>query len=97
MPTGYNGWSEVDRVVQFLRDHDSLARTIAENGRRFATTHLVSEGRHCYIKVRRGRDRLTALPTRCYWTLAVALQGRHLATALQRFLACRCCLKSWAN
>ncbi|KAL4422041.1 hypothetical protein ABPG77_004857 [Micractinium sp. CCAP 211/92] len=51
VPSGYNGWGEVERVVQFLRDHDSLARTIAENGRRFAATHLVSEGRHCYIKV----------------------------------------------
>lgn len=54
VPSGYNGWGEVERVVQFLQDHDSLARTIAENGRRFAATHLVSEGRHCYIKVRAG-------------------------------------------
>ncbi|KAL4443761.1 hypothetical protein ABPG75_011498 [Micractinium tetrahymenae] len=51
VPTGCNGWDEVDRIVQFLRDHDSLARSIAENGRRFAATHLITEGRHCYIKV----------------------------------------------
>ena len=53
VPTGFNGWEEVERVVQFLREHDDLARSIAANGQRFAATHLVAEGRHCYIKVGR--------------------------------------------
>lgn len=39
------------RVVQFLRDHDQLARRVAANGQRFAATHLVTEGRLCYVKV----------------------------------------------
>jgi hypothetical protein len=51
VPTGYNGLEEVDRIVQFLQTHDNLAQSIADNSRAFAATHLVSEGRHCYIKV----------------------------------------------
>lgn len=43
------------RVVQFLQDHDPLARQVAANGQSFAATHLVTEGRLCYIKVGHGR------------------------------------------
>ncbi|PSC76645.1 NHL repeat containing [Micractinium conductrix] len=51
VPTGYNGVEEVDRIVQFLRDNDDLARAIGEQARRFAHEHLNEEGRLCYIKV----------------------------------------------
>ncbi|PRW57939.1 KDEL motif-containing 1 [Chlorella sorokiniana] len=47
VPTGYWGPEEIDRIVQ----HDQLARWIAGYSQRFAATHLVSEGRHCFIKV----------------------------------------------
>lgn len=39
---------------QFLRTHDNLARSIAANAQRFAQTHLIDEGRHCYLKVPAG-------------------------------------------
>jgi len=49
------GTVEVDRIVQFLKEHDNLARKLAAEAKQFATTHLVREGRYCYIKVGRGR------------------------------------------
>ncbi|PSC68200.1 KDEL motif-containing 1 [Micractinium conductrix] len=51
VPTGYNGVEEIDWTVQFLRSNDDLARAIGQNARQFASTHLVEEGRSCYIKV----------------------------------------------
>lgn len=57
VPSGWNGFDEVDRIVQFLRTHDSLARGIAASGQRFARTHLVEEGRLCYLKARGARAR----------------------------------------
>ena len=51
VPVGWNGEpEETDNIVQFLRDNDELARTIAANGQRFANEHLNEEGRLCYIK-----------------------------------------------
>ncbi|KAL4459075.1 hypothetical protein ABPG75_013940 [Micractinium tetrahymenae] len=75
VPSGRNGIAEIDRVVQFLRDHDHLARRVAGNAQRFAATHLVTEGRLCYIKVlfeelaklTRYRPRLEDFPTRISW------------------------------
>ena len=40
---------------QFLRSNDDLARAIGQNARQFASTHLVEEGRSCYIKAREGQ------------------------------------------
>ncbi|KAL4427661.1 hypothetical protein ABPG75_001750 [Micractinium tetrahymenae] len=51
VPTGWNGISEIDAVVAFLRQHDALARRIGENSKRFAHDHLNEEGRLCYVKV----------------------------------------------
>ncbi|PSC76044.1 KDEL motif-containing 1 [Micractinium conductrix] len=51
VPTGYNGRAEVSTIVQYLRTKDDMARAIAGEARRFAHTHLVEEGRLCYLKV----------------------------------------------
>lgn len=75
IPSGRNGIAEIDRVVQFLRDHDQLARRVAAAAQRFAATHLVTEGRLCYIKVlfeelarlMRYRPALEDFPTRIAW------------------------------
>ncbi|KAL4431955.1 hypothetical protein ABPG77_000222 [Micractinium sp. CCAP 211/92] len=75
VPSGQNGIAEIDRVVQFLRGHDQLARRVAANGQRFAATHLVTEGRLCYVKVlfeelarlMRYRPQLEDFPTRISW------------------------------
>lgn len=51
VPRSYQHSKTAFSALQFLRQHDQLARWIAGNSQRFAATHLVSEGRLCYIKV----------------------------------------------
>ena len=49
--SGWNGLEEVDRVVQFLKQNDDMARAIGANSQRFAAERLNTEARMCYIKV----------------------------------------------
>ena len=51
VPSGWNGLEEVDRVVQFLKQNDDMARAIGANSQRFAAERLNTEARMCYIKV----------------------------------------------
>lgn len=51
VPSGYNGIEEIERIVQFLRANDDMAKAIGQNSQRFAREHLNEEARHCYLKV----------------------------------------------
>lgn len=51
VPTGFNGLSEIESIVDFLRANDGLARKVGLNSKRFAHVHLGEEGRLCYFKV----------------------------------------------